>query len=94
MKKRSVNFSQAKKGRSFNSVGCSLREVPMTGRVKWFNDQKGFGFIEVEGEKDVFIHHSAIQGAGFKSLKEGDEVEFEVTKGPKGLQASNLKIIS
>jgi CspA family cold shock protein len=69
-------------------------EVPMTGRVKWFNDQKGYGFIEVTGSQDVFVHHSAIQGEGFKSLKEGDEVEFEVTKGPKGLQASNLKIIS
>ncbi|MGZ3559258.1 MAG: cold-shock protein [Thermodesulfobacteriota bacterium] len=66
----------------------------MTGRVKWFNDQKGFGFIEVPGGQDVFVHHSAIQGEGFKSLKEGDEVEFEVTKGPKGLQASNLKIVS
>ena len=69
-------------------------EVPMTGRVKWFNDQKGFGFIEVAGSQDVFVHHSAIQGQGFKSLKEGDEVEFEVTKGPKGLQASNLRIVS
>jgi CspA family cold shock protein len=66
----------------------------MTGRVKWFNDQKGFGFIEVQGSQDVFVYHSAIQGEGFKSLKEGDEVEFEVTKGPKGLQASNLKIIN
>jgi len=47
------------------------------GRVKWFNDQKGFGFIEVEGAKDVFVHHSAITGEGFKSLKESDEVEFE-----------------
>jgi len=69
-------------------------EVPMTGRVKWFNDQKGFGFIEVQGSQDVFVHHSAIQEEGFKSLKEGDEVEFEVTKGPKGLQASNLRIIN
>ena len=66
----------------------------MTGRVKWFNDQKGFGFIEVDGSKDVFVHHSAIQGEGFKSLKEGDQVEFEVSKGPKGLQASNVKITS
>jgi CspA family cold shock protein len=81
-------------GTEFQSRSFDLMEVPMTGRVKWFNDQKGFGFIEVEGEKDVFVHHSAIQGAGFKSLKEGDEVEFEVTKGPKGLQASSLKIIS
>ena len=66
----------------------------MTGRVKWFNDQKGFGFIEVDGSMDVFVHHSAIQGEGFKSLKEGDQVEFEVSKGPKGLQASNVKITS
>ena len=69
-------------------------EVLMTGKVKCFNDRKGFGFIEVEGGKDVFVHHSAIQGEGFKSLKEGDEVEFEVTNGPKGPQASNVKIIS
>ncbi len=69
-------------------------EVPMTGRVKWFNDRKGFGFIEVEGQKDVFVHYSAVQGEGFKSLKEGDEVEFEVTQGPKGPQATNVKIIS
>jgi CspA family cold shock protein len=74
-------------------IFCST-EVQMTGRVKWFNDQKGFGFIEVEGGKDVFVHHSAIQGEGFKSLKEGDEVEFEVSQGPKGLQASNVIITS
>jgi CspA family cold shock protein len=96
-KKKVCGFFADKKGlkeRSLNSVVFSEREVPMTGRVKWFSDQKGFGFIEVEGEKDVFVHHSAIQGQGFKSLKEGDEVEFEVTKGPKGPQASNLRIIS
>jgi CspA family cold shock protein len=63
------------------------------GRVKWFNDQKGFGFIEVEGEKDVFVHHSAITGTGFKSLKESDEVEFEISAGPKGPSAANLKIV-
>ena len=63
------------------------------GRVKWFNDRKGFGFIEVEGANDVFVHHSAIQGEGFKSLKEGDEVEFEITQGPKGPSASNLRIL-
>ncbi len=80
--------------RSFNPAAISLTEVQMTGRVKWFNDQKGFGFIEVEGGKDVFVHHSAIQGEGFKSLKEGDEVEFEVSQGPKGLQASNVIITS
>jgi CspA family cold shock protein len=70
-------------------------EVAMTrGRVKWFSDQKGYGFIEMEGGKDVFVHHSAIEGEGFKSLKEGDEVEFEVSKGPKGPQASNVKAVS
>ncbi len=62
----------------------------ITGRVKWFNDAKGFGFIEREGGPDVFVHYSAIQGEGFKSLKENDRVEFEVREGPKGLQAANV----
>ena len=63
-----------------------------TGTVKWFNDAKGFGFITPEdGQKDCFVHHSAIQAQGFKSLAEGDRVEFEVTKGPKGLQAANVR---
>ena len=61
------------------------------GTVKWFNDRKGFGFIEVEGSDDVFVHHSAITGEGFKSLAEGERVSLEVTKGPKGLQASDVK---
>ena len=60
------------------------------GKVKWFNDTKGYGFIQQESGEDVFAHYSAIGGDGFKSLKEGDEVEFEVTSGPKGPQASNI----
>lgn len=61
------------------------------GTVKWFNDAKGFGFIAQEGGKDVFVHHTAIVADGFRSLAEGDAVEFEIVDGPKGLQASNVK---
>jgi cold shock protein len=61
------------------------------GTVKWFNDSKGFGFISQEGGEDVFVHHTAIQAEGFRSLAEGDKVEFEVVKGPKGLQAQNVR---
>ncbi|TMQ59809.1 MAG: cold shock domain-containing protein [Candidatus Eisenbacteria bacterium] len=64
--------------------------MPETGRVKWFNEAKGFGFIERQGGPDVFVHYSAIVGDGFRSLKEGDEVSFEVTQGPKGPQAANV----
>ena len=61
------------------------------GTVKWFNEAKGYGFIQVEAGEDVFVHYSAIQANGFKNLAEGDKVEFEVTKGPKGLQAANVR---
>ena len=61
------------------------------GTVKWFSYQKGYGFVTPEdGSKDVFVHHSAIQGEGFKSLQEGQSVEFEITQGPKGPQATNV----
>ena len=62
----------------------------VSGTVKWFNDSKGFGFIEQEGGGDVFVHHSAIQADGFKSLKEGQAVTIEVTQGQKGAQAENV----
>jgi cold shock protein len=61
-----------------------------TGRVKWFNESKGFGFLEQEGGEDVFVHFSAINASGFKTLAEGDAVQFDVVQGPKGLQAANV----
>ena len=65
--------------------------MPITGTVKWFNDSKGFGFLtRDDGEKDVFVHHSAIQGDGFKSLAEGQRVEFDVVQGQKGPAAENV----
>lgn len=63
----------------------------LQGKVKWFNAEKGFGFIESEGREDVFVHFSAITGEGFKSLDEGQEVTFEVVEGQRGLQAANVQ---
>ncbi|MGG3448715.1 MULTISPECIES: cold-shock protein CspD [Bacillaceae] len=63
----------------------------LQGKVKWFNAEKGFGFIEVEGQDDVFVHFSAIQGEGYKSLEEGQSVTFEVVEGPRGPQAANVE---
>ena len=63
------------------------------GKVKWFNESKGYGFITQDGGEDVFVHYSAITGDGFRTLKEGEAVEFEVTRGPKGLQAANVRKI-
>lgn len=76
-------------------IGSSDYEVDMSGErvsgtVKWFNDDKGFGFIEREGGQDVFVHHTAVQMEGFKSLKEGQKVTMEVTQGQKGPQAENV----
>ncbi len=64
-----------------------------TGKVKWFNDSKGFGFIQQDSGEDVFCHQSAIQADGYRSLTEGQMVEFDVNQGPKGLQASNVRVI-
>jgi CspA family cold shock protein len=64
------------------------------GKVKWFNDAKGFGFVQQDGGPDVFVHYTAIASEGFRSLAEGDRVEFEVKQGPKGLQAANVHKIT
>ena len=66
----------------------------ITGTVRWFNGDKGYGFLAREGGPDVFVHFSAIQGDGFRNLQEGQKVEFEVEKGPKGPQASNVTVLS
>ena len=65
--------------------------MPESGTIKWFNSEKGYGFITRESGEDVFVHHTAIQGSGYKTLNEGERVEFDVTQGPKGLQAENVQ---
>ncbi len=66
----------------------------MIGKVKWFNSSKGFGFIETENGQDVFVHQSAIQSGGFRTLSEGQTVQFDINTGPKGQQATNVQIVS
>ena len=68
--------------------------MAVQGKVKWFNNSKGFGFLEQENGKDVFVHFSAIQGEGYRSLAEGDKVEFDIVDSPKGPQAANVKKVS
>ena len=65
----------------------------VTGTVKWFNNSKGYGFISQEGGPDVFVHHTAIQSEGYRTLEEGQKVEFSIEKGPKGLQAARVTIV-
>jgi len=73
---------------------CTHKKVKMAqGTVKWFNGDRGYGFIAVEGGKDVFVHSSAITGSGDRSLQEGQKVEFDITQGQKGPQAQNVKVI-
>lgn len=70
-----------------------MSDQRVIGTVKWFNDQKGYGFLAYEGGKDVFVHHTAIASQGFRSLKEGDRVEFSIVKGPKGPAAADVRKI-
>jgi CspA family cold shock protein len=77
-------------GESFTFFQEACESMRETGRVKWFNDAKGFGFISRENGPDVFVHHSAIQSEGFRTLAENQEVEFEVVQGQKGPQAQNV----
>ena len=80
---------------NFDSGGSrSLAQASVKGTVKWFNGTKGYGFLAREGGEDVFVHFSAIQGEGFRNLVEGQKVEFTIEKGPKGLQAANVVVIT
>jgi CspA family cold shock protein len=76
-------------------AACPTKKVTMAqGTVKWFNGEKGYGFIAVEAGPDVFVHFSAITGAGYRSLEEGQKVQFDITQGPKGPQAANVTVIN
>src|SRR5262249_53406241 len=83
--------SSAASGRGSEQNSARRRTSMATGKVKWFNDAKGFGFITRDSGPDLFVHHTAIVSEGFRSLSEGQEVEFDVTEGPKGLQATNVR---
>ena len=78
---------------AFRNHEIGGRDFMPEGKVKWFNDQKGFGFIEQDGGKDLFVHHTAITGEGFKTLSEGQRVRFEVEESPKGPKAKNVEKI-
>jgi cold shock protein len=81
-------------GPSWAGAASRMKKVTMAqGTVKWFNGDKGYGFIAVEGGPDVFVHFSAITGAGFRSLEEGQKVEFDITQGQKGPQAENVRVL-
>ena len=83
--------AEALKVSALHSQKKELSNIMETGTVKWFNDAKGYGFISRQNGEDVFVHFSAIQASGFRSLQEGQQVQFDVVKGPKGWQAENVK---
>jgi len=80
--------------RSLKYAGGTRVMAKAIGRVKWFNNAKGYGFIEQAGEQDIFVHYSAISGDGYKTLIQGQDVEFEVSDGPKGPQAENVMMVA
>lgn len=89
-RKALMNITQKLYGFFLSSKGGDQKHMAK-GKVKWFSNQKGYGFITSEDGKDVFVHYSAVTGDGYKTLEEGQEVEFEVTQGPKGDQATNVR---
>ena len=88
------NRGGADPGRQGGAPPTAKKVKMAQGTVKWFNGEKGYGFIAVEGGQDVFVHFSAITGGGYRSLEEGQKVEFDITQGQKGPQAENVKVIS